>query len=203
LRTLAALAFMLGVEARAAGLIAGIAGYLVMLQQPFAFVMTLHLLFQGAILLALAGSGGALALRPDPPRDAASGITLVRLFVASVYLWAGASKLRHDWFDGRTLEVLAQQRWISGRLADLLLATPALRAAVASSAALGELALGPLLLWPRTRRAALLAALAFHAGLEVMARPDVLGFGMAALLICFLPGAWPSQRLAARGVEGP
>src|SRR6202042_923250 len=67
LRTAAALAFTLGVEAQIAGVVAGIAGYLVMLQQPFAFVMTLHLLFQGAILLALAGSGGAPALLPRPP----------------------------------------------------------------------------------------------------------------------------------------
>src|SRR5258706_10170175 len=50
-RTAAAIAFLLGVEARAAGLVAGVAGYLVLLQQPFAFMATLHLLYQGTILL--------------------------------------------------------------------------------------------------------------------------------------------------------
>jgi hypothetical protein len=170
-----------------------------MLEQPFAFVMTLHLLFQGTMLLGLAGSGAAIALRPRPAPDAASGLTLVRLFAASVYLWAGVSKLRPDWLDGRTLEALAHQRWLSGRLAEALLGTPDRRVAVAWAVVLSELLLGPLLLWPRTRRAALLAALAFHAGIEVMGRPDLLGFEMAALLICFVP----SERLAARGVGGP
>ncbi len=200
-RTAGAIAFTLGVEAQVAGIAAGVAGYLVMLQQPFGLVMTLHLLFQGTILLAVAGADGALALRPRPPRAAASGLALVQLFVASVYVWAGLSKVRADWLDGRTLEGLAQQRWLSGRLADLLLATPDRRVAVAWAVALGEIALGPLLLWPRTRRAALVAALAFHAGLEITGRPDLLGFEMAALLVCFVPR--PSERLAAGGVGGP
>lgn len=199
-RTLAALAFTLGIEPRAAGLVAGVAGYLVLLQQPFGFVFTLHLLFLGTMLLALTDSGSALALRPRPARDPASGLLLIQLFVASIYAWAGLGKLRHDWLDGRTLEGLLHQRWLSGHLADSLLATSDRRAMVAWMIAAGELALGPLLLWRRTRLAGLALALAFHLGVEIMGRADLLGYEMAALLICFVPGAYSgSQRGASAG----
>jgi hypothetical protein len=187
-RTVAAVGFMLGVETLACGIVAGVTGYLVLLQYPFAFEATLHLLFQATILLALTDAGSALALRPRPLRGGASGITMIRLFVASVYAWAGIGKLRPDWLDGRTLEVLLRQRWLSGRLADALLATADGRVAAAWAVALGELALGPLLLWRRTRLPGLVAAFAFHAVAEVMGRPGLLGFEMAVLLVCFLPG---------------
>jgi hypothetical protein len=196
-RTAAAAGFMLGIETTACGIVAGVTGYLVLLQYPFAFEATLHLLFQGTILLALTDAGSALALRPRPPRDA-SGITMIRLFTASVYAWAGIGKLRPDWLDGRTLEVLLHQRWLSGSLAEALLATPERRTAAAWTVALGELAVGPLLLWRRTRLAGLAAALAFHAVAEVMGRPGLLGFEMVALLICFLPGMG-----GARSTERP
>jgi hypothetical protein len=200
-RTLAAVAFTLGVEATAAGLVAGIAGYLVLLQRPFEFVFTLHLLYQGTILLALAGAGGALALGPRPPRAPASGLLLMRLFVASIYAWAAIGKLRRDWLDGRTLEILLQQRSLSGRVAEALLATADRRIAVAWGVALAELALGPLLLWRKTRLAGLAVALLFHAGVQIVGRPDLLGLEMAALLICFLPGALRAHEGSQRGAS--
>jgi hypothetical protein len=196
-RTAAAAGFMLGVEPLACGVVAGVTGYLVLLQYPFGFEATLHLLFQGTILLALTDSGSALALRPRPPRAVASGIALIRLFVASIYAWAGIAKLRPDWLDGRTLEGLLRQRWLSGPMADVLLATPDRRAAIAWVVALSELAIGPLLLWRRTRLAGLVAALAFHAAAEVMGRPGLLGFEMVALLICFAPGLSLERLLTA------
>jgi hypothetical protein len=57
---------------------------------------------------------------------------------------------------------------------------------VAKAVALFELSIGPLLLWSRTRRYAIVAAYAFHAGLEIMAHPDLLGWGMMTLLLCFV-----------------
>jgi hypothetical protein len=44
-----------------------------------------------------------------------------------------------------------------------------------------------LLLWRRTRRVALAGAFLFHLTLELTAHPDLLGLGMMALLLCFLP----------------
>jgi hypothetical protein len=59
-----------------------------------------------------------------------------------------------------------------------------------------ELVLGPLLLWPRTRRIAGVAALTFHAVLEVSLHPDFFGFAMAVLLLAFAQRT-PVRRLAA------
>ena len=189
LRTLGAVALMLGVFARAGGIVAGIAGYLVMAHDPFGLVFTLHLLYQAAILLALTDAGSTFALRPAAVRSAASGVTLMRLWIASIYFWAGIAKLRPDWLDGRTLELFWHGGAIHGALADMVVGTPVRRALFGTGTALWETALGPLLLWPRTRRFALLGAYLFHAGLELTARPDLLGWAMASLLLCFVDRA--------------
>src|SRR4051794_29963600 len=60
-RTIAAILFTLGIATSISGLAAGVLGYLVMLQHPFGLPFTLHLLFQGTIILAFADSGAALA----------------------------------------------------------------------------------------------------------------------------------------------
>jgi hypothetical protein len=188
LRTVAALAFALGVRAREAGIVAAVSAYAVLLQHPFAFMSTLHLLFEGTLLLALTDCDAELALRPRPARDPSSGLRLMQLFVASVYVWAGLGKLRPDWFDGRVLEVLARQRWLSGPVAHLLLGSAATRAVVAWIIGLGEIAAGPLLLFRRTRALGLATALGFHLAVQTMARPDLIGLVMAALLVAYLPG---------------
>jgi len=186
LRTAAALLFMLGVASRLTGIVAGVAGYLVLLQNPFGFIFTLHLFYQAAILVALADSGSAFALRPARPLSPASSYLLLRLWVASIYLWAGIHKLRPDWLDGRAIELFHHRHALHGVFADLLLATPLSRAITATGVAVLEMALGPLLLIERTRRVALLMAWSFHLALEIVGRPDLLGWGMAALLFCFL-----------------
>jgi uncharacterized membrane protein YphA (DoxX/SURF4 family) len=186
LRTVSAALLMLGVWTRAAGLVCGICGYVVVIQHPFGFFLTIHLLYQAAILLALTDSGTAFALRPVPARSPSSSYWLVWLFTASIYLWAGLFKLRPDWLDGRTLELFRRPGALHGPFSDLLLATPLARQIVATATALFEVTIGPLLLWPRTRRFALPCAFLFHLGLELSAHPDLLGFGMAALLLSFL-----------------
>jgi vitamin K-dependent gamma-carboxylase len=188
-RTVAALLLMLGAWTRVAGLTAGIAGYVTLFQNPFGFIFTLHLLYQAAILLALVDSAGVFALRPSSPWNPRTSYVLMRAFTASIYLWAGLFKLRPDWLDGRTLGLFHEGGVIRGLLADAMLATPLTRAIAGSGVALFEIAIGPLLLWPRTRRHALMAAYAFHALLELTARPDLLGWGMAALLLCFVAPA--------------
>jgi len=193
-RTAAAAAFMLGIAPTAAGLAAGAAGYIVLAQRPFGFLFTFHLLYLGTILLALTDAGSAFALRPRPARSPASSLLLMRLFVASIYAWAAIGKLRPDWLDGRALAVLHDMQALTGPLADVLLATPARRAMTSCAVALGELSLGPLLLWRRTRPAALGAAYFFHIVIEIMGRPDLLGWETAALLLCFLPGVWGRRR---------
>src|SRR6266478_5808216 len=50
-RTVAAVLFTLGIWTRWAGLVCGLAGYVVVSQNPFGFFFTVHLLYQAAILL--------------------------------------------------------------------------------------------------------------------------------------------------------
>src|SRR5689334_13379170 len=52
-RTIGAAFFLVGLRTRFSGLAAGTLGYLVMLHNPFGAAFTLHLLFQGTIILAL------------------------------------------------------------------------------------------------------------------------------------------------------
>ncbi|HEY3233651.1 MAG TPA: HTTM domain-containing protein [Polyangiaceae bacterium] len=186
LRTLAAALFMLGLWTRASGLLTGALGYLVAAQYPFGFFFTIHLLYESAMLLALTDAGAAFALRPVPVRAPRSSYWLLRLFLASIYAWAGLFKLRPDWLDGRTLELFRQPLALHGALADLLLATPSGRVFAATSVAVFEVAIGPLLVWHRTRRFAWPAAYLFHLVLEITARPDLLGWGMMVLLVCFI-----------------
>ncbi len=199
-RTIAAALFMVGIGTRPAGLVCGLAGYVVMSQNPFGFFFTAHLLYQAAILLALSDAGSAFALRPTPARSPVSSYWMLRWWLASIYLWAGIYKLRADWLDGRGLDILRRPGAIEGWLADVILATSWSRAMVAKGVALFELAAGPLLLWRRTRRYALVAAYAFHLGLEIMAHPDLLGWGMMSLLLCFIPDAGASDRSRTEGV---
>jgi hypothetical protein len=202
LRTAAALALMLGVRSEVAGIVAGVSGYVVMAQDPFSYAFTLHLLYQAAFLLALVDSATTFALRPRPACAPQTSIWLMRAWVASIYGWAGISKLRRDWVDGRTLALLHDEGTLRGPIADWLLASVGSRAAVGTMVVVAELALGPLLLWPRTRKVGVAAAFAFHAGLEVTAHPDLLGWGMMVLLLAYLEPAAAStgsQRIASAG----
>lgn len=185
-RTLAALLFMLGVAGRVSGLVCGIAGFLVALQYPLGFFFTIHLLYWAAILLAFTDGVSVLALAPSAPRDSPLDTWLLRAFVASIYFWAGVYKLRPDWLDGRTLALFHHPTALGGPLADLLFSTAWLPPLAAKLIAGLELSLGPLLLWRRSRRFALPVAYALHITLELTAHPDLLGWGMMVLLLCFI-----------------
>jgi uncharacterized membrane protein YphA (DoxX/SURF4 family) len=197
IRTIAAIALMLGVGSRPAGVIAGAAGYLVLAQDELAFVQTLHLLYGSAILIGLTDAGAALAIRPDRPRAPASSLWLIRIWIASIYFWAGIAKLRADWLDGRAFAFFLEIRALRGPIAEALLATPRARASLACAIAAMEILLGPALIHPRTRRLALALALSFHLGVELMSRPDLIGWTMASLLLVFAP--WP--RIGAQGAQ--
>jgi hypothetical protein len=186
IRTAAAVAFTAGWFARPAGIIAGVSGYAVLAQDAFSFSFTQHLLYLGALVLGLTDCESLLAVRPRPGRAPRSGLRLVHTFVASIYFWAAVVKLRVDWLDGRTIAMFHEQKRITGTVADTLLATRAGCATAAIVVVVTEVALGPALLWRRTRRAAVVVALAMHATIEIAATPELIGWAMAALLLTFL-----------------
>ena len=186
LRTVATILFTLGVRARPAGVAGGVFGWLVLAQDVMSYVNTLHLLFLGMVVLAASGAGSAFALRPEPLADPRSGLVLTRALVASVYAWSGLAKINASWLSGDTLGQLQQNQVVHGALAEVLLTTAPWRAFIATTLAVIELTLGPLLLCRRTRSAALLLALAMHLGFEIAIHPDFFGFAMAALLLSFV-----------------
>lgn len=196
-RTAAAVCFTLGYQTAWAGLVAGLSAYVVLLQQPFSFNATLHLLFLGAMLLALTDAGSALAIRPVPAKNPDSGKLLIRTFLASIYFWAALAKLRPDWLDGRTLALFHENGALSGAVAELVLSTSVLRSIVACSIVATELSLPVLLFAPRTRHWAPFVALSLHLSVEIVAAPDLIGWAMVALLLSTLPRATPSQTCRA------
>jgi len=183
LRTAAAVCFTIGYRSRAAGLLCGLSGLAILIDDPFQFNFTVFQLYLAAIVLALTDAGSALALFPTPARSPDSSRWLIRTFVASIYFWAGLYKLRPDWLDGRTLELLQHSGALTGRFTTLVLHSELLRRVAAWLVVALELSLAPALLIRHTRRFALLAAFAFHALLQLTAAPDFLGFGMCALLL--------------------
>jgi hypothetical protein len=62
-----------------------------------------------------------------------------------------------------------------------------LRVAAAWAVFLTEAALPVLLLVPRTRLFGIAAAVLLHVGFEIVARPDVMGLVVGALLLSFVP----------------
>ena len=143
-------------------------------------------LYWAAIVLSLTDAGGEFSLFPTAVRYPEPSRWLVRIFLASIYFWAGLYKLRADWLDGRTLELLQQ----SGALTSRFMHSEPQRRVAAWLVVAFELSLGPALLVRRTRRTALLSAFAFHALLQLTTSPDFLGLGMCALLVaCWEPKA--------------
>jgi uncharacterized membrane protein YphA (DoxX/SURF4 family) len=188
LRTIAAICLMLGVHTRVSGLVAGIAGYLVLAQDAFGYFHHLHMLYLGAILFAIVDADAALALRLTPAKSPRSSLGLMRVFVASIYLWAAVGKLASEWGTGAALAMFRQ----SGALDRIAwLVTPDRYAAFEVGVIVIEVAIGAGLLWPRTRRAALLCALVLHVTFELVARVDTIGWQMCALLLAFIRSGPP------------
>ena len=201
-RTIAAGCFMLGVRARVSGLVAGACGFVALSQDPLAFVFTLYVLFAATMVMALTDATTRLGLVPDRPTaggadDEESSTQLLVWFVASIYAYSAVAKLQAEWLSGRTLLALAEDGLVDGFFAPLILAHPSLRAAAAIGVFLVELALPPLLIMRRTRRTAILAALALHTWFELVTHPDVMGFVMATLLLSCSSRAAPATASAA------
>lgn len=188
-RTVAAVCFLLGIRARAAGVVAGVLGLFALSQDPFAFIFTLYVLFVATIALALTDAASHLALWPDPrpPVGVRASVTFLAVVVATVYAWSGIAKLRVEWLDGSALLALADDGFLTPLVTPVLRAHASLRLVVAWGAALVELGLAASLLLGATRRSALIVAVAMHFAFEVAVRPDVMGWVMAALLLALAP----------------
>lgn len=194
-RTAAAVLFTIGIRARVAGIVAASSGYVVLAQDRFAFVTSLHVLFLATFVVALTSATSEVAFVPDrrsPP--VASSVRFVSMVLASIYFWSGVAKLQPEWLSGRALEVETRAGAFTGVLGSLVERAPI--RSMASWAIPGlELGVALLLLADR-RRNAIILALAFHVVVELVVKPDTLGWQMAVLLLAI----WP-RPLLTRGAE--
>lgn len=150
-----------------------------------------------------------LAALLDPYRPADDGrlyLRAVRWIVCVVFFYGGLQKLVHGYYwRGQYLayslstesfrgvlrvllpaDELARLASYGGQVGDgpYLLSSPlAVAASIAICAA--EIALAPLLVWPRTRRLAIAAALAFLLAVEVAAREAFFGLVFANAILLF------------------
>ena len=132
------------------------------------------------------------------PVSAAWPLQLLRALTLSVYFAAGVSKLTPSFLRGDALRQLEDVRLLEGPFwlwsRDFL----GYRGVALLSCAF-ELTLPCLLAWRFTRRPAVVAALAFHAGISASMPVYSFGVQMAVLLLCF----WTERRCVSEQVVTP
>ncbi len=146
-------------------------------------------------------------LRPSLRADSASGwpLHLLRLFVSLIYFFGGVAKLTPDWLRAQPLLQFLEAR------RDLPVVGPVLAhdatAWFMSYAGLAfDLAVGPLLLYRRTRPYALVAACLFHLTNSMLFEIGIFPWLMLAATTLFCDPSWPRRlRLLPphRGVVAP
>ncbi len=154
-----------------------------------------------AALLALLPAGRALSVDAwlAPKRSVATipawSLYVLRFQVAVVYFFAGVAKLNRDWlFDAQPLRVWLAARsdvpWVGPALA-----WPELAYAASWIGALFDLVIVAFLLWRRSRRAAWLVALGFHAVTGYLFPIGMFPWVMAAASTLFFAPDWPRSLL--------
>lgn len=186
-RAAAGVAFFLGVRARVAGVVAAVAGWILLASEPIAFIHTVHALHLTVLLVALGDGASELALVPDRPTSRATSVWLLRVHLAAIYAFAAFAKLDPAWLSGETLHTIARYGAV-GPLGPAAFSTIERARAASWCAVAVETALPLLLLARRARIRRVGAALAFgmHLAFELTVRPDVLGLLACALLPVFL-----------------
>jgi len=213
LRTLLSVLLLLGVRARlSAGLLA-LVSYTLFAADRYRYYHHLHLLYVTLAWLALAPIGSSLSLEHAVGRlvqrwrghgVAASPSTLladtpiwplqlIRALVLSVYLAAGVSKLDATFLNGDALRHLERLFVLKGPFWGLL-RDVAGYGVVAKLSCLAEFAVPLGLVFPATRRAAIVGGLAFHAGISACMPVYSFGAQMSVLLLAF----WPTEPRAPR-----
>ncbi len=114
------------------------------------------------LLLVVAPSATCFAVRPTPQTITYGWVWLVRFQVGIVYAFAGIAKLDHDWLEGLPLKL-----WLPARsdlpLIGNLLERSGTALVLSWAGALFDCTIVAFLLWRRSRVAAWVAVVAFHA----------------------------------------
>ncbi len=163
----AALAFALGYRTRWAGSLALIGfGWLEAIEAT-TYLNHYWLLFSLVLLLTIVPSATVGALRPQKEAVTSAHLWALRAQVLIVYFFAGLAKLHGDWLEGLPLRF-----WLPSRsslpLVGPLLEQPEVAVVASWVGLIHDLAIGPLLLWRRSRPWALAALVAFHLATAVL-----------------------------------
>jgi vitamin K-dependent gamma-carboxylase len=127
-------------------------------------------------------------------------LSVLQLQVALVYVFAGVSKLNHDWL----VEAQPLRMWLAARsdlpLVGPWLALPAVAHVASVAGCAFDLSIVGLLLARRTRPFACAALVVFHGLTAVLFPIGIFPWLMTASATLFLPPAWP-RRMFARSVS--
>lgn len=148
----------------------------------FTYYFLLDASFFGHLNYALAWCGFFLMLAPpvmhDGDRVPAWMIIAPRLLFAVLYFFAGVVKFYPEWLDGSVILIFMKNSDMPAAVFGWFSTQP-VPSVLATAGALFDLTIGPLLLWPKTRRFALIAAVGFHAS-------NMLLVGIYLLPTCFI-----------------
>jgi hypothetical protein len=207
-RTALSVSLLLGIRAQASAVLLALFSYALILADRYRYYHHLHLLYVSVAFLALAPIGRSLnlehALRHAWGRlrgvaGAVPKVTalaplwplqLVRALVIGVYCAAGVSKIDASWLSGDALRHLERFYVLKGSVWELVRDVLGYRGVAVGSLAT-ELLLPVGLMVRRTRRAAILGGLAFHAGISASMPVYSFGVQMAVLLFAFWPTSEP------------
>jgi hypothetical protein len=202
-RPVLAVPLLLGVRPRAAALALAICGYGAMALDRGRYFHHLHLLWLSCAWLALTPCGARLSLeallRRDGREDRSQkwSLTLLRFQGLVVYAAAGIAKLQPAWIDGTALARVCVVFAFGGGFFELGRDSVGL-SGLSIAIAIWELALVPLLAWPRTRVIGVAMGLALHLVLDTSTLVSTFGATMALYLLTFLPwdreGGWLTGR---------
>jgi hypothetical protein len=191
----AALAFTLGVRARAAALYLWLFETALALRNDFVTDGSDLVMALAAFWSIFADVAAAWSLRPGPRRLArVLPVRLLELQVALIYLSSGISKSGDSWRHGNALYYALQLNNLSRPLGMMLLGAPALCRVLTFATLAIELAYAPLVLAPRigrrTRPLAALLATAFHLGTLSFMRVGMFPLVMIAMQALLVPATW-------------
>jgi vitamin K-dependent gamma-carboxylase len=148
-------------------------------------------------VVAPLGAGSSLdARRAGGPRSVARGwVWLLRFQVGVVYASAGLAKLQSDWI----VRALPLRLWLPAHgdlpLVGPLLGSPTTAHALALAGAAFDVSIVPLLLWPRARRLAWAALVAFHVATWALFPIGVFPWLMIGASTIFFDADWPRRLL--------
>jgi vitamin K-dependent gamma-carboxylase len=167
------------------------------------YLVSLLALLMVVLPLGSVGSVDAWKRRA-PPRSSVPAWALwaIRFQVGVVYFFGGAAKLGSDWLvHAQPLTI-----WLRANhdvpVVGHLLGAKATAYAFSYAGAAFDLAIVPLLLWPRSRPVAFVALAAFHLVTARLFHLGIFPWLMTASALVFFPPDWPRHVLARLRISG-